>query len=241
VQRALAHRCLELARGSLGDHLAAVDDGDALGELVGLVEVLGAEQHRGALADERPDDVPDLVARARVEPGRGLVEEHQLRRDDDAGGDVEPPAHSAREVLDQTGAGVAEPERLEQLVGACLGLGALEPQQPAEQDEVLAPRQLLVDRGQLAGQADEPTDGVGLLHDVTPEHAGLALVGPQQGGQHADRGRLAGPVGSQDAIHRAARNGQVDAVDGTNAPEGLDEAGGFDGERGMRVHIRHRP
>ena len=78
VQRAGADRGLELAGRALGDHLAVVDHRDPVGELVGLVEVLGAEQDRRALGDQRADDVPDLVARARVEPGRRLVEEHQL-------------------------------------------------------------------------------------------------------------------------------------------------------------------
>ena len=133
-------RRLELAGRALGDHAAVVDDGDPLGELVGLVEVLRAEQDRRPLADERADDVPDLVARARVEPGGRLVEEHQLRRDDDARGDVEPPAHAAGVVLDQPAGGLGEAERLEQLGGALLRRGAPEAEQPAEQDQVLARR-----------------------------------------------------------------------------------------------------
>ena len=120
VQRAGADRGLELRRGALGDDPAVVDDGDAVGELVGLLEVLRAEQHRGALGDERPDDLPHLVAGARVEPGRRLVEEHQLGGDDEAGGDVEPAAHAAGVVLDQPAAGAGEPEGVEQLVGARL-------------------------------------------------------------------------------------------------------------------------
>ena len=79
VQRAAADGCLEARRRSLGDDLAAVDDGDAIGELVGLVEVLRAQQHRRAQAGQRADDVPHLVARARVQAGRRLVEEHELR------------------------------------------------------------------------------------------------------------------------------------------------------------------
>ena len=154
VQRARADRCLELAGRALGDHLAVVDHGDPVGELVGLVEVLRAEQDRGALADERADDVPDLVARARVEPGGRLVEEHQLRRDDEARGDVEPPPHAAGVVLDQPAGRLGEAECLEQLGRARLGVGALQPQQAAEQDQVLAPGEVLVDRGELAGQAD---------------------------------------------------------------------------------------
>ena len=54
VQRAGADGGLELARRALGDHLAVVDDGDAVGELVRLVEVLGAEQDRGALGHSAP-------------------------------------------------------------------------------------------------------------------------------------------------------------------------------------------
>ena len=79
VERAGADRRLQLRGRALGDHLAVIDHGDALGQLVGLVEVLRAEEDRGALLGQRPDDAPDLVARARIEARRGLVEEHQLR------------------------------------------------------------------------------------------------------------------------------------------------------------------
>ena len=115
VQRARSDRGLELAGGAFGDHLAVVDHRDPVGELIRLVEVLRAEQDRRPLGDERADDVPDLVAGARVEPGRRLVEEHHLRRDDEARGDVEPAPHAARVVLDQPAGRVGEAERLEQL------------------------------------------------------------------------------------------------------------------------------
>ena len=72
-------------RRALGDHPAVVDHRDAVGELIGLVEVLRGEQHGGADADHRAHDVPHLVAAARVEAGGRLVEEEQVRRDDDAG------------------------------------------------------------------------------------------------------------------------------------------------------------
>ena len=72
-------------------------------------------------AAQRADDVPHLVARARVEAGGRLVEEHQLGRDDDAGGDVEPAPHAAGVVLDEPAGGVGEAERLEQLGRARLG------------------------------------------------------------------------------------------------------------------------
>ena len=113
-------------------------------------------------ARERADDVPHLVARARVEAGRRLVEEHQLGRHDEAGRDVEPAAHAAGVVLDQPAGGVGEVERLEQLGRARLRVGAAQAEQPAEQDQVLAAGEVLVDRGHLAGQADEAAHRVGL-------------------------------------------------------------------------------
>ncbi len=48
-----ADRRLELGGRALGDHLAVVDHRDPVGELVGLVEVLGAEQDRRPLGDQR--------------------------------------------------------------------------------------------------------------------------------------------------------------------------------------------
>jgi hypothetical protein len=41
---------LELGSGPVGDRAAVVDDDDAVGELVGLVEVLGGEQQRDPFA-----------------------------------------------------------------------------------------------------------------------------------------------------------------------------------------------
>ena len=43
---------LELVGGAAGDDLAVVDDGDRVGQLVGLLEVLGRQQQRRALADQ---------------------------------------------------------------------------------------------------------------------------------------------------------------------------------------------
>ncbi len=57
LHRARADRGLQLAAGALGDHAAVVDDGDPVRQLVGLLEVLGGQQDRGARAHEGPDDL----------------------------------------------------------------------------------------------------------------------------------------------------------------------------------------
>ncbi len=86
---------LQFFGGAFGDEPAVVDDGDAVGELVGLLEVLGGEEDGGAAAHEVSDDLPEVEATAGVEAGGGLVEEQDLGFGDEAGGYVQAPAHAA--------------------------------------------------------------------------------------------------------------------------------------------------
>jgi hypothetical protein len=76
---AAGHEALQLLGGSVGDHAAPVEHGDAVGEFVGLVEVLRREQHGRAVGDEAAHDAPHGVAAARIESGGGLVEEDHAR------------------------------------------------------------------------------------------------------------------------------------------------------------------
>jgi hypothetical protein len=62
-----------------GDDPAGVDDVHEVGEALGLLEVVRAEHHRHAVGPQVGDEVPGGEPRLRVEPGRRLVEEHQLR------------------------------------------------------------------------------------------------------------------------------------------------------------------
>ena len=64
----------------------------------------------------------------------------------------------------------------------------------------------------------------GVGDDVVPEHGGPARVGPQQGGEHADGGGLARPVGAEQAEHRAGPGDEVDAVERGGGAEALDQA-----------------
>ena len=81
------------------DQPAAGDHADPVGERLGLVQVMGGEQHRGAELAQRTDQRPELPARLGVEAGRGLVEEQQRGPADDAERDVEPAALAAGQRL----------------------------------------------------------------------------------------------------------------------------------------------
>ena len=109
---------LQLVGGAAGDDPAVVDDGDAVGQLVGLFQVLGGEQEGRALAHPVADDLPHAEPAARVEPGRRLVEEEQARPADQGAGEVEAAAHAAGVGLDDPVGGVGQGELLEQLVRA---------------------------------------------------------------------------------------------------------------------------
>ena len=66
-----------------------------------------------------------------------------------------------------------------------------------EQVEVLADRELLVDRRALAGQADGATHDVGLAGHVEARHRGTPAIDGQQRREQLDGGGLAGAVGSE--------------------------------------------
>src|SRR5579859_7443897 len=65
-------------------------------------------------------------------------------------------------------------------------------------------------------------------YQVVAAYPRLPCVGPQQGGQDPDRGRLAGSVGAQDAEHPALPGDQVDSSQRRRLTEPLDQPGGLD-------------
>ena len=79
----------EGVRGALGDDASSDDDRDPVGELLGLVHVVGGQQHRLAERGEIAYDVPGLVPGGGVEAGCRLVEEEQLRITDEGDRDVQ--------------------------------------------------------------------------------------------------------------------------------------------------------
>ncbi|MGX1484755.1 hypothetical protein RKD45_003831 [Streptomyces griseus] len=141
---------------SLRDDAALVEDGDAVGELVGLVQVLGGEQDRGAPAGEVADDLPELAAAARVEAGGGFVEEEDagLGRTDQPRCQVETPAHPTGVRTGLAAGRVAEAEADEEFLGALAGPGAGQTGEPRHHPQVLLAGQRLVEGGELSGQAD---------------------------------------------------------------------------------------
>src|SRR4051794_24093740 len=77
------------ARRALDDDPPRAHDGHAVGQGLGLVEVVGGEQDGLAQRLERADRLPGVPPRPRVKAGGRLVEEDQLRIADQGQGEVQ--------------------------------------------------------------------------------------------------------------------------------------------------------
>ena len=109
---------------ALGDDAALVDDEDAVAQRIGLVEVVGGEEQRGAVLGVQAADVlPEVGAALRIEPRGRLVEEQQPRHVDEPHRDVEPTPLATGQGADDPALGAREVEPLHQLGGAAAGLG----------------------------------------------------------------------------------------------------------------------
>jgi hypothetical protein len=56
------NRVLEFFGCPVGDDLTAVDDDDAVGQRIGLLQILGRQKHRNTLGPKRSHQAPDVPA-----------------------------------------------------------------------------------------------------------------------------------------------------------------------------------
>ena len=109
--------------------------------------------------------------------------------------------------------------------------------QAAEQRQVLAPGQALVERGLLAGERDRLAHGPRLADDVVAGHERAAGGGGEERGEDADGGRLAGAVVAQQPEHGARLDAQVETAQRLGLPEALAQVLGED--RSLSYVVRH--
>ena len=90
----------QLARRAQGDHLAVIDDRHTIAQALGLVHVVRRQQDRSARGAEVANEVPQLPARLRIEPGGRLVEEQEIGIPDQRARDRESLALPAGQIHD---------------------------------------------------------------------------------------------------------------------------------------------
>ncbi len=129
---------------------------------------------------------------------------------------VEPPAHAPGVGLRRAARGAEEIEALEKLARALSNERPRQVVEPADHLEVLLAGQVLVHRGELAGEPDETADHLRFRADVVTEHTGHAgIVGDDRCEDPHDRG-LARPVRPEQSEHGSCLDLEGDAVDGAH-------------------------
>ena len=217
-----------IVRGRPGrDDSAVIDDDDVPRQVLRFVQVLGREQHVGALLDKLADRVPQVDAAARVESSRRLVEQQQPRGADEARTEVELAAHPSRVGASEASCRVSEPEPSQGRIGIRLRLAARLPIKAGDELEVLTARHRAFDSRVLPREADERADLRGLGGDVVATDAQRAAVGPDQCGDAADEGGLAGAVGSEQGHDVTGLDDEVEAGERLDLAEPLRERARF--------------
>jgi hypothetical protein len=174
---------LEFIGSAFGDRLAMVNHDDAVGKLVCFFEVLRGEQHGGAALHAVANDLPQFAAATWVEPGSGLVEEEHRRVGNKCAGQVDAPAHTAGERLQGSVSGFGKSKALDQCVGSTACLAALHAIQAADHFQVLGCREVLIDCGVLARQADAGAHALRVSKHIDAGNCGRAFGGLDQGGE----------------------------------------------------------
>ena len=172
----------QLAGGSLGHQLPAVENREPVGELVRLFQVLRGEQDRDAAGHEVADDLPHRVAAARVQAGGRLVEEDDAGVADQGHRQIESAPHAPRVGGGRLPGRVDQIEAVEQGSRAKPPFRSAQVVQVCHQEQVLLAGEQVIHRRELAGDADRGANRVRLVGQVVAGNPRLASIGTDECG-----------------------------------------------------------
>ena len=216
----LADLRLQLRRRALGDDAAVVDDPDAVGEDVGLLEVLRRQEDGHALlAREAADLVPErgpalrVEARSSARRGRGSTGRGSARAPGRAGASSRPSRCApcgCRRSSARRGRGAPRSARLRS-----------SPRMPCRDAWSRRCSRPVRNGSSAASWSAAPIDAAylrALLRDVEPGHGRAAARGREERRQHVDGRRLAGAVRAEEAVDlaRAATRRSIPATASTS-------------------------
>ncbi len=188
----------ELGGRAHADDLAVVDDDDAVGQLLGLVEVVGGDEYADTVVAELADHLTDELAAGHVDPRGRLVEEGDLGAAHQRQGQGEALGLAAREAAHRGGGPLDQADPLEQVVGV-LGARVVR----GEQAEGLPGGDAWVDAALLQHHADAAGEGLVVAPRVEPQHPHRAGGGGAVALEGLHRAGLAGAVGPEQSEHLA--------------------------------------
>ncbi len=160
-----AHRlATQLVGMGQRDEPAVRDQGDGVAFLR-LVDVLGGHEERPSVIAQAMELLPDGGSQDRVDPGGGLVEEQQVGIVDEGRGQLQASLHATRQAAGTAAADVPQVHELEDLAGATVTGAPQDAEQRRDEIDVLARRQVGIQRE--------------LLRHVADPFAGLPPEGPR--------------------------------------------------------------
>ena len=175
------------------------------------------------LLGQRRDPPPEFAARQRIGAAGRLVEKQDFRLVQQCGGHRQPLLVAAGQLAAGSACDAAELELLQRPGDAFALAAAAQPIGAGEEVQVLDHGELAIERELLRHVADAlPGRGAGVAQ-IDAGDAQRAAAGRQQTAEHAERGRLAGPVGPEQAEDLAAVDLEADMIDGGERAELPDE------------------
>lgn len=218
LQRAPFQTRAQLSRRAISHQRATIKDRQPMAAF-GFVHVVGRHQHRGSGIGQLEQRLPEIAARFGIDRAGRFIQEQQFGRMHHGAGQGQALLLSTTERTGQLRLPVLQPVLLQQCVHLLPGLRTRQVLDGGEKLQVFAHRQVFIQREALGHVADAPAQCLCLLGHGQAQHLDLPRAGLQQAAQHADGGRLAGPVRPQEAVHLPARHGQVDVVHGQKIAE----------------------
>ena len=192
-----------------------VDDRHPVTEVVGLLHVVGGDDHGHPLRPVHILDIfPDVPPGLGVQTQRGLVQEQDVGMVHQASGDLQPPLHPARVVLQENVGLLSQVYQVQNILDPLLPQAGVHAVHPAVEVQVLPARELAVHAGILEDHPDGAAHGVPLSADIMTPDQGAAIGGPDHCGEHLDYGALARAVGSQEAKEFALLDMEIHLVHG---------------------------
>src|SRR5512142_1833605 len=189
----------------------AVDEADAVTELLGLLHLVGGEDDRLPLLLELGKDILEHQLVDRVKPGKGLVENDKGRIVENGDDELDLLLVPLGELLHPPVVGVEKIEALEPGIGAALRLGGVDAAQARKVEDGRQEPVLAVEAALLRQVADEVAHRRAERRPVE-EH--LAPVSLDDVENNPDGGRLAGSVGPQEAEDLPPSDREGDVVEG---------------------------
>ena len=131
-----------------------------------------------------------------------------------AGGEVETSFHAAAVGLHFVASAIGEADERQHRCDRLIEGGRGQSIQRAEQAQVVARRELVVEREILRHQSDSSLHGIGIAAEPHAVDRDCAVIGCDQSGNHRHRRRLAGAVGPQQTDELSAFDIERDAAHG---------------------------